>query len=134
MISYGGCFKIMNIHRVVPKLKNGNLTLVISETLCIDPMHGLELVLPINLEKNLKIFFDFGDKVNQDGKVETVVEGDILKIKFSNFLNTFGVSLANPLHFSIGNNSFLIRMYGFSNNPNILSLTISIFKVGENDA
>lgn len=118
------------MNRVVPTLKNGNLTLLVSETVCIDPTQGLELVVPINLEKSLKIVFVFGDKEMQEGKVETSVEGDVLKIKFSNFLSMLGVSLVNPLNFSIGNSSFLIRMYGFSNNPNTLSVTISLFKEG----
>ncbi len=87
-------------------------------------------MLPINLEKKLKIIFDFGDKEKQDNKVEMSVEGDVLKIKFSNFLNTLEVSV-NPLNFTVGSSSFLIRMYGFSNNPNILSLTISVFNEEE---
>ena len=126
----GKSAKILPMNRVVPLLKNGNLTLVISETLCIDPTQGLELMLPINLEKKLKIIFDFGDKEKQDNKVEMSVEGDVLKIKFSNFLNTLEVSV-NPLNFTVGSSSFLIRMYGFSNNPNILSLTISVFNEEE---
>lgn len=116
------------MNRIVPTLKNGNQDLVISETICIDPSLGLELSMPINSVKNLKIIFNFGSKENQDTKVQTFVEGDNLKIKFSNFLNTLGTSLIHPLQFSVGNSSFLIRMYGFSNNPNTLCLTISIYR------
>lgn len=113
---------------IIPTIKNGKENLLLAKSFCLDPTTGLELSIPINPQRNMKVLFDFENKDSEEKKVETALEGDALKIKFSNFTDAFGALLVEPITFSIGSYPFTIRIYGLSNNPKVLFLNISIYR------
>ncbi|GAB4185867.1 MAG: hypothetical protein Tsb0015_03200 [Simkaniaceae bacterium] len=120
--------------RIFSEIKNGTFRLVVSETVCINPALGMQLTLPISPDKKLLLSFQFTNKDLKEDQIKTEVKGEKIEISFYNFLHSLGVSLAMPIRFSVGNTWFSMRMYGVSNNPEVLSLTISIYKEEALDA
>ena len=115
--------------KVLPKIFNGNLQLVISETLCCVPTNGIQIHIPITTEKNAIFKFIFNsDPISSIRNVEVSQKDDNVIFVLTNFLNSLGASLSTPFKFKVGKDIFFLQFYGVSTGENILCFTFSIFK------
>lgn len=117
--------------KITPQIFNGNWQLIISETLSCVPSQGLQMLVPISHGKNAMFKFVFKSTDNASEKdVEIEQAANDLTFTLENFVNSLGTSLSDPFKFHIGKDNFFLQLYGISTGPDILCLTISIFKEG----
>jgi hypothetical protein len=122
------------MHRVTPKIFNGDLQLIVSETLCCNPKFGVQIYLPVTVGRSIKIAFVFNENVDKSKKnCDISQDNEGLSISMDNFLAPHGASLSKPLGFAIGEDKFLIQLYGCSTADDCLCLTVSIFYKGKNE-
>lgn len=123
------------MNKTIPKIFNGSSQLVISETFCCNPNHGIKIYLPITPEKTATLQFEFkSDSDTSKRGVETSQEKNMLTITLINFLHPVGSTLTKPLELNIGNDRFSLQIYGSSAGQELLCLTISLFKEGSKNA
>tara|TARA_R110002072_G_scaffold159343_2_gene310418 strand:- start:5147 stop:5533 length:387 start_codon:yes stop_codon:yes gene_type:complete len=123
--------------RVIPKIFSGNRQLIVSETICFDPMEGLLIDIPITSGgKSDYIQIDFDFPVSSElekGKVETKVTDKIIKISVCNFGDAIISGLVKPLTFNLGNTKIWLSFTGMllsnkeQSEQKLLQFTISIF-------
>lgn len=124
-------FFVMN--KIIPKIFNGNLELVLSETLCCNAKDGVQVHIPVTSEKVAQFHFIFETDSDASKRgCKTTQEGEVLIITLTNFLNSLGASLSKPLEFCIGEDKFFLQFYGSSTGADYLCLTISVFKGQKN--
>jgi hypothetical protein len=119
--------------RIIPKIFNGDSELILSETFCCDSSKSVCVQLPITPGKIVDFYFDFKiheDKSNRSVRINQTE--NTLTFTLLNFANTLGTSLSNPFEFGIGNDRFLLQIYGVSAGQKTLCLTISIFRGATN--
>lgn len=117
------------MNKIVPKIFNGDLQLILSETFCCDPTRGVRIHIPVTMEKDTVFSFVFkSDSDRSNRSIQTNQEGNTLTFFVTNFLNTFGASLTNFFEFKIGPDQFFLQIYGTSTSEIALCLTVSIFK------
>lgn len=115
--------------KVIPKIFNGDLQLIISETFCCAPSKGIQVILPITSEKNLIFKFVFKiDRALSDRNIEVLQEDSELKFVLTNFVNSLGTSLSSPFSFNIGKENFSMQIFGIASSEDIICFTISVFK------
>lgn len=85
--------------------------------------------VPISHEKSAIFKFAFTSTATLSERDVSIdqTEND-LTFTLTNFLNSFGASLSDPFRFHIGEDNFILQLYGISTGQDILCLTISIFK------
>lgn len=115
------------MNRVVPTIKNGSKQLLFSETICIDPNEGLQLVIPVTPEKTIEFRLVFRNAESETGKVSPYVDSTGVTLTLTNFLSALGTSLSQPFKFAIGPSNFSFMIYGESNSPSLIRLTVSLF-------
>lgn len=121
------------MNKITPKIFNGSLELVLSETVCCNPKHGLQVHIPVTSEKTAQFHFRFESDSDSSKKgCATSQDGDVLTLILTNFLGSFGASLTNPLEFCIGEDKFFLQFYGAASGSDCLCLTISVFKGQKN--
>ncbi len=115
--------------KIIPTIFNGKYQLLISETFCCIPSLGIRLNIPISNNKFSNFEFDFYLNEKQQNRSVQVnqIKSD-LYFALTNFFNPLGTAFIEPFKFKIGEENFLLQIYGTSIHNDFLNLTISIFK------
>lgn len=126
-----------NMSRILPLICSGSNKLVISETICFNPLDGLLIEIPTTSKQTSdKIFFNFNfpfQAGEEKGKIETNIVDHRINITVHNFGNTFLSGLTTPLTFKIGNLSISLFFTGMlltnrsHEEKKLLQFTFSIF-------
>lgn len=117
------------MNKVIPKIFNGDLELILSETVTCMPSMGIQIHIPITNEKITIFKFTFiKDEARTTGNVQVSKEGDDIVFSLTNFLNPLGAAFSHPFKFHVGNETFLMQIYGVSTGEDIVFLNVSIFK------
>jgi hypothetical protein len=121
------------MNKITPKIFNGSLQLVLSETLCCNASHGIQVHVPITVDKTVEFHFVFNTDADLSLQSCTASQkGDVLTISLTNFLSPFGAALTQPFEFTIGEDKFFLQIYGASAGTDCLCLTVSIFREQKN--
>lgn len=125
------------------KINSGKRKLILSETVCFNPLDGIRVLMPtydesMKLNENLIFNFSFSyNESDKNGKYETSVDGKNINIAIQNFGSSLLSGTINPLVFHIGKQSISLFFTGFllanneDKNSKLLQFTFSIFMEGE---
>ncbi|HAT2098237.1 TPA: hypothetical protein I8032_000298 [Legionella pneumophila] len=128
------------MNRIIPKISTGNLELLISETVCFNPLDGLQINLAtINSQTGqlgADVIFNFIFLYDGTGnnQIRTTIDKDKINIHIPNFGNALISGLTKPLTFQFGNIPITLFFTGMlltnemDANAKLMQFTVSIYQ------
>lgn len=131
------------MNRVIPEISSGSMKLVISETLCFNPMDGLKMHVQTANQKTGKIDgmitfnFIFHYDPSLPSEAKTSIEKQCINIHITNFgIGTLHSGLTNNLAFNVGGTPISMSFFGAllingeDEKKKMLHFTVSVFQGG----
>lgn len=127
------------INKIVPEISNGRARLLVSETFCFMPRHGLRIAIPTASGTTgevgtIGITFTFSELAGGGLGMVVSVNGSEVLIALSNFGQAFPAGLTAPININIDGRpvSILFSGTGLANAQNprdkVVTLTVSVFQ------
>lgn len=127
------------MNRVIPKISSGEFVLLLTESLCFNPIDGLKICIPTSDNKTglpgKDITFNFIFNYNQepsDRKIQTSILDNQVNLSINNFGNTIISGTLNPLTFQFGVVPIKLYFSGMlikdANDIKLMNLTVSIYQ------
>lgn len=124
------------MNRVIPKISSGEFDLLLTETLCFNPIEGLKIRIPTSNNKTglagKDITFNFIFEYNSDPKdrnIHTRTKNNQIDVCINNFGDTLISGTSRPLTFQFGSAPIKLYFSGMILKDNQLDLKMMSFTV-----